>query len=422
MSLIPANIQEILVDFLDDAFLPVLIHDHPFIDRITKRAEGGTAAKVPLLVSYGGGKGGDFGTAVDNATEGGSINAHFEIEPAVAFGIEIVDWVTAPITDTPESAMDVVTTATKGSMYNAVDNFANMIFSDGSGYLATIASNTNPSGNIYTLVLSVPTDADKIAQDDTLVSKASSFAASLDTGTAVVLGVNPIQGSITVDGGGTWTPTNGHVLGIQSQMQASTSVVTFPGIFAFIPPTSARSNGVPTVTSFLGVTRSAQSSVVGVAGWAFDISSGPLFPGINAAAGRMKAYKNATPDTLVCNGVQAAKLAQEVQAQVRFDMPSKSMKAEVFYAGFTIMTAAGPVDVLVESSCPSNRLVLTRADQWIMGSPQNKPFRPSTPDVVYVTDYRTNKARFATTCLGYFYTQNPPATCVLTVSTSSLLN
>lgn len=413
---LPSNIQEILIEFLDDAYLPVLIHDHPFIDRLSKEPMGGTSAKVPLIVSYGGGTSGDFGTAVDNAQLGGAINESFSVTPAQAFGIATVDWNNQPITDTEQSAMNVVTTAQKSSMYNAVDNFANMVFGDGAGTLATISSNTNPSGTLFKLVLTVLTDADKIQQGQKLVSKATAFAAALDTGTAEVKGVNPIEGSILVDGGGTWTPVNGHVLGLQGQMLASTSVVTFPGIFAFIPPASARTNGVPTVTTFLGANRGSDSSVVGVSGWAFDVRGQPIFPALCAAGGRMKSYKNAVPDTIICNGVTAAKLALEVNQQVRFDMPSRSMKAEVFYAGFTVLLPSGPADVLVESSCPSNYVVLTKADQWIMGSPQNKPFRPSTPGVAYVTDYRTNIARFATTCLGYFYTQNPPATCVLTVA------
>jgi hypothetical protein len=191
-------------------------------------------------------------------------------------------------------------------------------------------------------------------------------------------------------------------------------VSTFPGIFGWVPRITARTNGVIGDT-FLGVPRLINSSGVAVGGWAIDGRNKPLAPTVNTQAGLMANLKNSKPDTLVMNPTTGAKLAIELDTKVRYDLPSETF-ANVFFSGFEMMTPAGRVEVLLEPACPSDTWVLTKAKSWIYGYP-DRPFRPtSLKGNLMVESYTDNVTRFAVTCAGYFYTTNPAACAVGTVS------
>jgi hypothetical protein len=407
-DLLPLNYQTLLIESLADLAPMVLAKDHPSIDRCTKRPMGGSAAHVPIISGYGGGAGGDFVISLANAQNGVVTDAAFDVKPAALFGHTTLNWTQQRFTQGKSSALDVATIATKGAMENAVDNFANAaMFSDGSGALSTITTATNVAGSVWDLTLAAVTDVGKFAQNQVLVSAANS-GSGLDAGTALVNGLAQIGGTIRVTVTG-MTPTATHIIGLQGQLNSGTN---FPGIFGFIPPVSARTNGIPNVTPFLGVTRDQTSAGVAVYGWAYDISGQPLFYGFNTVAGQMSNYKEAKPDTMYVNGADVPKLAQDLNATVMYDMPSRSGIAEVLYSGFRINLATGPCDVMAEPACPAGTGVLTRASQWIFGSPET-PFGPASKGQIMVQDYNSNNARFSVECSGFFFTENPPATAVL---------
>lgn len=407
-DLLPLNYQTLLIQSLGDLAPMVLAKNHPAIDRATKREMGGLSAHVPIISGYGGGAGGDFVISLQNAQNGVVTDAAFDIKPAALFGHTLLNWTQQRFTMGKSSALDVATIATAGAMENAVDNFANAaMFSDGSGALSTITTATNVSGSIWDLTLNAITDVGKFAVNQVLVS-AVSASTGLDAGTAVVNGLQQIAGIIRVTVTG-MTPTATHIIGLQGQLNSGTN---FPGIFGFIPPVSARTNGLPNVTTFLGADRTAASAGVAIYGWAYDISGTPLFYGFNNVAGGMSNYKNAKPDTMWVNGADIPKLAQDLNATVMYDMPSKGGIAEVLYSGFRINLATGPCEVMAEPACPAGTGVLTKADQWIFGSPET-PFGPASKGQIMVQDYASNNARFSVECSGFWFTENPPATAVL---------
>lgn len=416
MSFIDANTEEALVQYLDDTYAITMIQNRPFFDRITKKSNvGGESVKVPLNIGYGGGQGGTFSDALANAQPSGAVRIAFTVDPAKEYGITTVNNDEVPFTRTPESAIDITTDATRGAMENAASNFEAMVFGSGYGDLATILAATNTTGNIWKLTFTNPSDALRFNINNVLNSKATPATGSLDTGSATVLGTNPIEGSITVDVGSSgMTPTAGHVLGIEGQIAASTSIVTFPGIFGFVPPITARTNGV-VGDSFLGVTRNASTSVVATSGWALDGRKKALVPSVNALCAQMANLKNSKPDLGVCNPVTLGKMAAELDTKIRYDMPSKDI-AEAMFDGIEIMTPAGKIEMFAESACPANQIVITKASSWIFAYP-DRPFAPSRLDGKIMTqDYDTNVTRFAITCAGFFYTTNPAATGVITVS------
>lgn len=410
------NTDALLVNYIEDTYAITLVQERPFFDRIMKKGGvGGDGVKIPINIGYGGGQGGDFPTALANAQSGGAVRTSFLCEPAKAFGVNYVENSEVPFTQTPESAIDMLTDNTRGAMELAAQNFTAIMFGDGFGTLGLIQTVVNTSGNLWTITFADPSAAMKFNLNNVLVQKVLPSSAALDTGTAKVTGVNQIASQIQIDAAATgFVPVVGRVLGLQGQMLAQTTVSTFPGVFGWVPPITARTAGVIGDT-FLGVPRLINSSGVAVGGWALDGRNKPIAPSVNVQAGLMANLKNSKPDTLICNPTTGAKLAIELDTKVRYDLRSETF-ADVFFSGFEMMTPAGRVEVLLEAACPADKMVLTKAKTWVYAYP-SRPFQPtSLKGNIMIESYDQNRTRFAVTCAGYFYTTNCAATGVITVS------
>lgn len=412
---LPDNTQNLLIQSLGDLHDMALLQLHPSVDRCTFKQMGGKGVKQPIVFGYGGGVSTDFETGLANAQENIVVDDAFEIDPAVVYGHDTIEWTSAKYTkDSDTSAIDLATLATKAATYNAGHNFAAMMFGDGSGALAQIETATNTAGNLWTLKLVNEEAVGLFAINGKVRSKLTPFAATLDTGTWTVKGLGQIGGFIRVDTGGSGVPTAGHYLGVEGQIAASTAVVTFPGIFGYIPSSDARdSSGVPLVTSFLGVERGLDSPGIAVSGWAIDGQGQPVFVTMNTLGGKMANYKEARCDTAYVNGADLSRLSQELNIDVVYDMPSRRMEGKVFYSGFRVNLGCGTVEVMAEPACPAGYMVMCQANQWHIGSPNGTLLAPANPHGVMIHNYAKNISRFSVEASGFFTTPNPVGTGIL---------
>jgi len=417
-----SNLNAIMVEALDRMKLNVFVRNHPFLDDLDLSKEGGSGYRIPVFTGAGGGKSNSFTNALANAASNGFTATGFSVTSAVQYGITKIQWVDQAYSDAPQSPVDVATTSTENAGLAATENLVNMLLGDSSGIAgaeATISSNTNPTGNIYTLHLTVMTDAAKFAQGDVIVSKANA-AASLDSGTASVVGVNQVNGDITVDGGGTWTPTNAHVIGLQGQLQSGASLGNlFAPTSLWVPPVSARTSGIPTTTSFQGVTRDYTSNVAFVSGFAYDGSNQTIVQAIqNASAIQYAVSKESASNVAYLNPTALAKAAQEIQTQVRYDL--KSNKADVYYGRITVMGAGGPIDLVSEPSQPMTAVLMSKRGTWEFAKPKNGDIlMPATNGKMIIDNFSGNESRAAVMATGYFGCNNLAAQCNLTISNPS---
>jgi len=419
MAFFDDSINAILVENLDKSFIQTLVQERPFLDRMTKKGgEGGSAKKVPFNAGAGGGQGADLETALANAEEGLGTNYAWIVSPQKGYGVKVLNNWEVPYTESPESAADAMTQATFQSAELAAQDFARNIYGDGHGTRGTIVSHTNPTGNIFVLTLESASEVAGFNMDNVIVSKATPTA-SIDSGTAKVIG-SSVQGlTIRVDAGSSgWTPTSTHVIGLESEMITGSTISTFPGVFGFVPPVDARDSNFVVGDTFLGVVRDAATPVEAVSGFAFDGRGKALISSVRTLAGYMGQFKHSAPDTLYLNPIMGAKLAEAIQSAVRYDIMAKSDgAAEIFYAGFDFVLPTGKCTALMDPNCPVTEMVLTKADSWNFEYPGKSPFKPSSPTGrLYVEDYNSDRIRLSTICTGFFYTTNPAATGVITVS------
>ena len=421
---IDANTQSVLIEYMDDAYPKTILQSRPFFDRITKIDSSGLDTKIPLNVGYGGGaaggQSGGFEIALANAMLGGAVHQAYQIQPTVTFGITVLDNVQARFTNGTESAVKALTDATQGCMEVAAQNLEYSIFGNGYGQLATIVTAVNTSGALWTLTLTDISEALRFnpcppgqTVGGSVIVTAATTAAALDAGTAVVVGLNQLGAQIMVSVSG-MTPTAGHIVGLQGMLLGSSTLSGPAGIFAFCPPIASRSAAGALSDTFLGVDRSVGGT--GTGGWALDGRGKPITEGINTLCSLMANFATAKPTSGYANPITIGKVASELKTQVRYDMKSV-MDADVFFSGVTVMTGAGAIELLAEAACPLKYVVVTKESAWTFASPGNRPFSPSDAEGKLATpSYDHNKTRFAITVQGYFYTNQPQATGVLTVA------
>lgn len=421
---IDTNTQAVLIEYMDDTYAKTIIQKRPFFDRINKIDSSGLDTKVPLNIGYGGGtaggQAGGFEIALANAMQGGAVHQAYQITPQVVFGISVLDNVQARFTNGPQSAVKALTDATQSCMEDAAQNLEYSIFGNGFGQLATATAVTNTSGALWTLTLTDISEAIRFnpcppgqTTGGNIIVMSATTASALDAGTAAVVGVNQLGAQIMISVTGL-TPIAGHIVGLQGMLQGSSILSGFPGILAYCPPIASRNAAGALTDTFQSVDRSVGGT--GTGGWALNGIGKPITEGINTLCSLMANFATATPTSGYANPVTIGKVASELKTFVRYDMKSV-MEADVFFSGVTVMTGAGAIDILAEAACPLKYVIITKESVWTFASPGNKPFAPSDLEGrLAIPSYDHNKTRFAITCQGYFYTNQPQATGVLTVA------
>jgi len=422
-NVISDELNAVAVESLDDIWLPVFVRNHPFLDRLSLKTAGGTGYRIPVNTGPGGGASGNFEDSLANSAANGFTGAGFTVPPAIVYGNTRIQWQDQVYSATEQSPVDIALNSTKNATELATENLCNMLLgstASAAGSYAVIGTATNTSGNIWDLVLTVRTDAAKFNIGQVIVSKDNATAA-LNTGSGEVIGVNPLGGIITVDVGATgMTPTATEIIGLEGQLPTGSDTTgIFPDVFRWVPPAANRTAGVPTVTTFLGVTRSASSAVTMVSGWGWDGTQVPIFQAVYGSAAYMQnASKMAKPNTLFVNPLVLPKMAQECDTKVRYDMGS-TKGVDVEFAGFTVVLPTGKCDVLAEPSMPVNQMLLTKSGTWVFAAPGGKIFRPATNGKLIIDSFDGNQSRCSVMATGFFGCEELSSSAVITVGSPS---
>ncbi len=417
--------DNLMVQYLEDAFPRVLTINHPFLDRISKKKETGRQVAFPVSMGPGGGGSTSFSTALTNASSVGGVVAQWQISPQRRYGIVTFNTDDNAFTTGPESAISAMENTTKNAMILAMQTFGGRLglFSDGYGTLATIDVATNTTGHIWQITFVSPSDVWNFRNEQILTQKTTAAGATLDNSgaTGKVIDVDQVGNStlgpsITIDVGvGGLVPTAGHFLGEAGTQAASTSVVTFAGLPAWCPPWTSR----PLSGTFNNVVR----GTFGVAsdGFAIDGRGRPINDAVNALASNMANLENSQGLNLgVCNPVTLGKIAAAFDTKSRSDYRAKG-DPDVYFTGITITTPAGTIEMFPEPGCPTNQVFLTNGDNWVFGTPTGgNPFRPgaSFDGRMFVQDYNSPQARCAVACQGFLYPLNLAAVGNVLITTN----
>ena len=413
MAFFNANVDNLLRNDLDRTYPDMAYGDNlsAILGLFNKKDQSGDGVKVPFKGSVGAGQGATAATAYANATLANRY-AWNPVPPFKVYGESIIPLDQAIFTTGDDnSVVDFLMDESKTAMDNAKIQLDQALCSDGSGTLGTIKTATNTSGVIWDLILTQASDMNNFQPNQVLVQKTTAFASTLNTGSLTVNNVTFSNNTITVTANGGATPVATHVIGVQGTMAATTSLVTFAGIPAFIPPIGSRP---VSSTTLFGLDRSVDEARC--AGQALDGTGMGVLEGINKLGHMIMNIPGAKVDMAVCSYATLAKVQADLQTQARYvDVKGKGI--DVFYKLLEVQGPAGPLYFVPSSHWSDSLVGLLTSDSWVLGSPGNKPFQAITSTGSPIAEIPgTDTAVAGYRGAGFVYTNAPGHNGMLTIT------
>ena len=365
-----------------------------------KKKMGGSSVRVAVKYGATAGVGARLGLLTDANLN--TVRQAFTVTPGTLYAQAIVDNIAALFSDSKEDAIVSTFGDEQDSCLVAMSTLIeDCLWNDGSGCQATILSSTNPVGNIFVLVLTQQSNAYRFMVNQVIASKATPFAGALDAGTATITAIDQVAGTVTVDGGGTWTPTNTHVFGLANTVAASTAIQQPVGI-----PGWLTNNAANLAALFYGVVRS--SDQVHLAGNVVDCTSLNVRQAVETTTVAICNIGGAKPDFVVLNPSNYLKLLSLTNDQRRY-VDVKGQDIDVSYKGFQFMGPRGPLTVLQSPAAPADMIAVLDSRTWFMASPEGgDPVMPAfRGDMGWINLQATDQCLIRLRAAFTFYTDAP---------------
>lgn len=221
------------------------------------------------------------------------------------------------------------------------------IFRTGSGSRGQIGSGESTA----TITLKNPEDVVQFEVGMTLVSSTADGGGSVKSGSAVIVGIDRTNGTLTFGAAlNTYIATvaANDYLFVQGDYDKKCK-----GFGAWIPATA------PTSSSFFGVDRTADVTRLG--GLRLDISAKPLEEGLIDGA-RLVAREGGTPDYIFMSFNRYAQLEKALGSKVQY--VEVMANADIGFRGLQIQGPKSPIKVIPDRNCPDDRAFMLQLDSW----------------------------------------------------------
>lgn len=424
MAFFSPTVETTLVNDLERAYENMAFGSNyaAIVGLFKKEEKNGDAVKVPLVTDFGAGQSATASVAYANASLAG--RQAFIVTPFKCYGESLVPLDQAVFANGDDnSVVDLLLDESQKAMDSANMQLDQALGASGYGEVATISTHSG-SGPSYTLVLSSRSDVNHITLNANYVSKATPATGSLDVGATAfftVTNINQSTNTIVVTASNSWAPTDGHVIGLQGSMIASTSPSQWPGIPGWIPPAANRP--VSLSDSFYTVNRSVNEGKL--AGLYLDISAAGtpmgILEGINQLSYSIADIPGANPDMCVMAFATLGKINAVLQTQNRYmTQDIKGPDIDVFFKTVTISGPRGDMALVGSSNWSSSTVAVLDKSTWVLGAPGNKHLRPATAtDNPVETVPGQDTAVVAYRCAAFVYCTAPGKNGMLTIPASS---
>lgn len=274
--------------------------------------------------------------------------------------------------------MEAATTEIDGAIASCSRRLAIALYRSGSGSVGQ--ANASVTGT--SLQLKNADDVTNFEVGMELVFSTADGGGSVKSGKVTVNGVNRDSGLLTVDAmtaidGGTGVAANDFIF------QEGDYDERLKGLAAWVP------SSAPSSTPFFSVDRTAD--VTRLAGIRFDGSALPIEEALISAASRV-AREGGKPDHCFMNYSKYADLEKALGSKVQYiDL---KVNAEIGFRGIVINGPRGPIKVIPDQNCPSDKAYMLQLDVWklyslgkaprILDTDGMKMLRESSADAVEV--------------------------------------
>lgn len=244
--------------------------------------------------------------------------------------------------------IEAATTEIDGAIQSATRSLAIAMYRSGSGSIGQASANATGTS----LQLKNIDDVTNFEVGQELVFSTADGGGSVKSGKVTVNGVNRDTGLLTVDAlsaidSGTGVAADDYVF-IEGDYDSK-----IKGLLAWVPSSS------PTSSPFFGVDRTADATRLG--GIRFDGSALPIEEALVSAAARV-AREGGRPDYCFMNYTKFSDLEKALGSKVQY--VDVRANAEIGFRGMVINGPRGPIKVIPDQNCPSDRAFMLQMDVW----------------------------------------------------------
>lgn len=247
--------------------------------------------------------------------------------------------------------MEAATVQIDGALASAIRSLAIALYGTGSGSIGQC--NANATGT--TLQLKNADDVTNFEVGQELVFSTANGGGSLKAGSVTVTGVDRDTGALTVDALTAIAATAG-VAANDYIFVTGDYDNKIKGLRAWIP------DSAPTSSPFFGLDRSVDVTRLG--GIRFDGTALPIEEALQKAAARA-AREGARPDVCFVNYSKYTDLELSLGSKVQY---VTHQVGEIGFRGIVVNGPRGPIKVIPDQNCPSDRAFMLQMDTWKLHS------------------------------------------------------
>lgn len=357
--------------------------DHALLALMPKMTDfGGKNLPIPIIFGDPQGASATFATAQANKTA--SQIQDFVLTRNKDYCIASIDNETLKASVGNANAfMEAATTEIDGAIHTAARRLAIAMYGSGSGSLGQNTSNA--TGTSITLL--DPESVTNFEVNMYIVFSTADGGGSVKTGRVQVSAVDRDSGVLTVGaltaiGSGAGIAANDYIF-VEGDYD-----LRLKGLRAWLP------NSAPSATAFFGVDRSVDPTRL--AGIRFDGSAMPIEEALISAAARV-AREGGRPDHAFMSYSKYADLEKALGSKVQYvDLKAN---AEIAFRGMLINGPRGPIKIVPDQDCPSDRCFLLQMNVWKLYSLGKAPQIIDTDGLKMLRD---NSADSVEVRVGYY--------------------
>lgn len=364
--------------YTSDRVENMVYKDNPLLAMMPKMEQfGGKNLPIPIIYGNPQGRSATFATAQANKTN--SQLKDFVLTRARDYSLASIDNETMEASKGNANAfIEAATTEIDGAIHSVTRSLAIAMYGTGSGSIGQV--NAGFTGTA--MQLKNIEDVTNFEVGMELVFSTADGGGAVKSGNITVTGVDRDTGAVTVDAGtaidgGTGPATNDYIF-VQGDYDLKIS-----GLRAWLP------DSTPTSSPFFSVDRTADATRLG--GIRYDGSAQPIEEALVDAASRV-AREGGKPDVCFLSYDKFADLEKALGAKVQY--VDHRVSAEIGFRGILIHGPRGPIRVIPDQNCPSDRAFMLQMNVWklyslgkcprILDSDGLKMLRDSSADSVEV--------------------------------------
>lgn len=325
--------------------------DNPYLAMLAKMENfGGKNLPIPIIYGNPMGRSATFATAQANKTA--SKITDFVLTRNHDYAVASIDNETLDASKGDSNAfMEAATTEIDGAINQITRSLAIALFRSGSGSIGQC----NASATSTTLQLKNANDVTNFEVNMELKFSTADGSGSLKSGAVTVVAINRDSGALTTDAlsgidGSTGVAADDYIF-VEGDHAAK-----LKGLLAWLPSTA------PSATAYFGVDRSVDVTRLG--GIRYDASSLPIEEGLIGAIHRV-AREGGRPDVIFMDYSSWDALCKSLGSKVQFiDHVVEAGQAKLNFRGIMIHGPRGPVKVIPDQNCPSDRAFVLQMDTW----------------------------------------------------------